>query len=54
MVGAGGIGYELSQAMSLLEYPRATVAIFVTLALVYLTERAFALLRRRILFRGAL
>lgn len=48
MVGAGGIGYELSQAMSLLEYQRATVAIAVTLALVFAAERLSSFLRHRI------
>ena len=51
MVGAGGIGYELSQAMALLEYPRATVAIAVTLALVFLTERLAGQLRQRLIAR---
>jgi phosphonate transport system permease protein len=51
MVGAGGIGYELSQAMALLEYPRATVAIAVTLGLVFLTERLSGYLRQRIAAR---
>jgi phosphonate transport system permease protein len=54
MVGAGGIGYELSQAMALLEYPRATVAIAVTLALVFLTERLAGQLRERLISRERL
>lgn len=52
MVGAGGIGYELSQAMALLEYQRATVAIVVTVALVFLAERVSGFLRNRILTRS--
>jgi phosphonate transport system permease protein len=54
MVGAGGIGYELSQSMALLEYRRATVAIAVTLTLVFLTERSSAFLRNRIMMRDRL
>lgn len=48
-VGAGGIGYELSYAMAVLEYERATTAILVTLALVFGAERFSDLLRRRLL-----
>ncbi|MGA1195745.1 MAG: phosphonate ABC transporter, permease protein PhnE [Candidatus Latescibacterota bacterium] len=52
MVGAGGIGYELSQAMALLEYQRATVAILVTVAMVFLAERVSGFLRHKILTRS--
>ena len=52
MVGAGGIGYELSQAMALLEYQRASVAIVVTVVLVFLAERVSGFLRQRILSRS--
>lgn len=53
-VGAGGIGYELSKAMSLLEYERAMMAIIVTLALVFGAERLSDALRRRVLDGGKL
>lgn len=49
MVGAGGIGYELSQAMALLDYPRASVAIAVTLALIFATERLSEALRHKLM-----
>jgi len=48
-VGAGGIGYELSYAMAVLEYERATTAIIVTLLLVFGAERLSDFLRKRIL-----
>jgi phosphonate transport system permease protein len=48
-VGAGGIGYELQTAMSQLEYDRATVAVGVSLLLVFVTERTSDLLRRRLM-----
>jgi phosphonate transport system permease protein len=54
MVGAGGIGYELSEAMGLLEYQRATVAITVTVIMVFIVERISAFLRHRIIFREQL
>jgi phosphonate transport system permease protein len=53
-IGAGGIGQELSKAMSLLEYERALAAILVTLALVFGAERVSDFLRRRILDGGKL
>ncbi|MGH8018256.1 MAG: phosphonate ABC transporter, permease protein PhnE, partial [Opitutaceae bacterium] len=53
-VGAGGIGYELNKAMSLLEYERVTMAILVTLALVVAAERISNILRRRVLDGGDL
>jgi phosphonate transport system permease protein len=48
-VGAGGIGYELQTAMSQLEYERASVAVGVSLLLVFLSERTSDLLRRRLM-----
>jgi len=48
-VGAGGIGYELSTAMSQLEYRKATVAAIVSLALVFLAERGSDALRSRVI-----
>jgi len=53
-VGAGGIGFELSKAMSLLEYERAMMAVLVTLALVFGAERISDALRRRVLDGGKL
>jgi len=53
-VGAGGIGFELSKAMSLLEYERAMMAVLVTLALVFGAERVSDVLRRRVLEGGKL
>ncbi len=51
-VGAGGIGFELSQSFNMLEYQRATTAIIVTLILVFLTERLSDFLRNKILESG--
>src|SRR5262249_43882542 len=48
-VGAGGIGYELSTAISQLEYRKATVAAIVSLILVFLAERGSDALRSRII-----
>jgi phosphonate transport system permease protein len=53
-VGAGGIGYELSTAMSQLEYSKATVAALVSFVLVFLSERGSDLLREKILNGGRL
>lgn len=47
-VGAGGIGYELFYAFRLLEYQRATSAILVILALVFLSEKLSGLLRKKV------
>lgn len=52
--GAGGIGYELNKAMSMLEYERSLMAILVTLALVFGAERLSDFLRRRVLDEGKL
>lgn len=53
-VGAGGIGYELSASMAGLEYPRAAVALIVTLSLVFMSERVSDRLRARIFAGGRL
>lgn len=53
-VGAGGIGYQLSQAYQLLEYRRMTTAILVTIILVFATERLSEYLRQRVLQKGKL
>lgn len=53
-VGAGGIGYELSTAMTQLEYPKATVAALTALALVFAVERTADLVRARLLTPGGL
>lgn len=53
-VGAGGIGYELYQAINLLEYERAMMAILVTVALVFGSERLSDFLRRRVMEGGKL
>ncbi|HEY0947248.1 MAG TPA: phosphonate ABC transporter, permease protein PhnE [Opitutaceae bacterium] len=52
--GAGGIGYELNKAMSMLEYERSLMAILVTLALVFGAERLSDFWRRRVLDGGKL
>jgi phosphonate transport system permease protein len=46
-VGAGGIGMELYRAFSLYEYPRASMALMLILALVFLSERGAAYLRKK-------
>jgi phosphonate transport system permease protein len=51
-VGAGGIGYVLSTAMSGLDYPRACMATLMTLALVFFAERLSDFLRERVLNAG--
>jgi phosphonate transport system permease protein len=53
-VGAGGIGYELSTAMSQVEYSKATTAALVSFALVLAAERASDFLRTKVLTRGQL
>lgn len=53
-VGAGGIGLELSKAMSLLEYERAMTAVLLTLVLVFSAERMSDILRHRVLQGGRL
>ena len=51
-VGAGGIGFELSQAFNMLEYQLASTAIIVILILVFLSERLSDFLRKKILGEG--
>lgn len=46
-VGAGGIGYELYHSFNVLEYERATMAILITLVLVFISERVSSQLRKR-------
>jgi phosphonate transport system permease protein len=53
-VGAGGIGYELSTAMTQVDYSRATTAAIVSFVLVLAAERVSDALRSRILSHGAL
>jgi len=53
-VGAGGIGYELSTAMSQVEYNKAATAALVSFALVLAAERASDHLRSKVLSRGQL
>lgn len=48
-VGAGGLGYELSYALNLLEYERATTTVIVLLALIAIAEFVSDSLRRRLL-----
>ena len=52
--GAGGMGEELFRSISLLEYERASMAIIMTLALVFGAERLSDFVRRRILDGGRL
>lgn len=53
-VGAGGIGYEIFYSFQLLEYERATTAIIVVLALVFLSERLSDFLRKKVAIGGKL
>ncbi len=48
-VGAGGLGYELSYALNLLEYERVTMTVLVLLALIATAEALSDRLRRRLL-----
>lgn len=48
-VGAGGIGYEIYYSFQLLEYERATTAILVVLALVFMSEKVSDYFRKKIL-----
>jgi phosphonate transport system permease protein len=47
-VGAGGIGLEMYRSFFLLDYPRATTALIVILAMVFITERLSGFLRKKI------
>lgn len=51
-VGAGGIGYEIFYSFQLLEYERASTAILVVLALVFMSERLSDFLRKKIALDG--
>jgi phosphonate transport system permease protein len=51
-VGAGGIGYVMITAMNSMEYQKACMAMLLTLALVFVSERASDFFRARILRRG--
>jgi len=53
-VGAGGIGYELDYAFSMLEYHRAFTAMIVILVMVFGTEQLSHLLRKSIKVENAL
>jgi phosphonate transport system permease protein len=53
-VGAGGIGLEMYRAFFLLDYRRATTALVVILAMVFITERLSEFLRKKIKAEGAL
>jgi len=48
-IGSGGIGYELMQSMNQLEYHKTTVAVVVSLLLVFLAERLSDAIRSRVL-----
>jgi len=48
-IGSGGIGYELMQSMNQLEYHKTTVAVAVSLLLVFLAERLSDVIRSRVL-----
>ena len=47
-VGVGGIGYELNESISLMDYERATMAILVIIVLVFFSERFSDMVRRKI------
>jgi phosphonate transport system permease protein len=47
-VGAGGLGFELLTAMNLFQYRTVSLLLLITFAIVILTERMSAALRRRI------
>jgi phosphonate transport system permease protein len=51
-VGVGGVGYELNEAISLMNYERATTAILVIILLVFLAERGSDAVRKRIAKQG--
>jgi phosphonate transport system permease protein len=48
-VGAGGIGYEINAAINQLEYSRATVAVLISLLLVFFSERVSDRIRAHVL-----
>lgn len=47
-IGAGGIGYELENSFSLLEYHRAFSALIIVLVLVFSIERLSSFLRKKL------
>jgi phosphonate transport system permease protein len=47
-VGAGGIGYELDYAFSMLQYHRACTALLVILVLIFSIEKLASYLRNRL------
>ena len=49
IVGAGGLGQELKNAVDLLDFSRVLAVLIVIVALVTLVDRASAMLRRRLL-----
>jgi phosphonate transport system permease protein len=53
-VGAGGIGYVMRTAMNAMDYQRACMAVLLTLAMVFSTERISDFFRARILGGGLL
>jgi phosphonate transport system permease protein len=48
MVGAGGIGVELKNAMDMLDWGHAATIVLFVFAMVFVVERASAWLRSRI------
>jgi len=53
-IGSGGIGYELMLSMNQLEYHKTTVAVVVSLLLVFLAERLSDAIRSHLLEGGGL
>lgn len=51
-VGVGGIGYELNEAISLMNYERATTTIIIIILLVIASERLSDYARRKVLAQG--
>jgi phosphonate transport system permease protein len=47
-IGAGGIGYELENSFSLLEYHRAFSALLIVLVLVFSIERLSSFFRNKL------
>jgi phosphonate transport system permease protein len=53
-VGAGGIGYELDYAFSMLQYHRALTAVIVIMVMVFGTEQLSSALRKKFAGEGVL
>ncbi|MFW5883738.1 MAG: phosphonate ABC transporter, permease protein PhnE [Verrucomicrobiota bacterium] len=53
-VGAGGLGYELAEAINTLEYGRASTILLITLAIIFITEKVSDQLRKRITDKDAI